>query len=171
MRSRVQPTAPVKMSPLFGPFSFSSIGRPSVMLPAVLAARRPLAPASNEVAALLAFGGLLLAAPAFPDNGGLVCNCFLTLSSSRRCWGTKCDRSWMRSLMLSRRRLSTWLCESRRRLFLSSTFCVPLVPCPCPTLGGKEACCADFRTSEMPLGWEPWPGADIGDSRNFEFEP
>ncbi|KAI7498803.1 hypothetical protein KC357_g146 [Hortaea werneckii] len=53
--SRIQATEPLRMSPLLGPLSLSSIGKPCVMFP--LVARRPCPPASREVAAGGADGG------------------------------------------------------------------------------------------------------------------
>ena len=82
MRSLVHATEPLRMSPLFGPFSFSSRGRPSVIFPALLAARRPVAPARSDVAAL---GGLMLVAPMVGESGPLLASCFFTLSSSSLC--------------------------------------------------------------------------------------
>ena len=69
------------MSPLLGPFSFSSSGKPMVMLPAVLVALRPEDPARRDVAAL-PFGGLMPDPPAMGDNGELFASALIAFDNN-----------------------------------------------------------------------------------------
>lgn len=154
MRSRVQLTAPFKMSPLFGPLSFSSIGIPVVMLPAV--ALRAPGPARPEVArgGLMSFGGCESPA-SMGERGELFWRALRTFSSSRRCMGTRWLSSWILSLMLSLRLRSTRLCDSRRLRRFISWDCSAGVPVDTPlfNLVGIDA---PLRRSEIcGLGWMP----------------
>ena len=161
MRSLVQATAPLRISPLLGALSFSSGGMPSDMFDGVVVARRPPDGARREFAA----GGLRPVAVRVGDKGELLARCLRTFSSSRRCMGTRWESSWMRSLMLSRRRRSTMLCDSRLRRRLASTVFICGASSGFVGFEGKELNLLDLRISLMcGCWWMGLPGEERGES-------